>query len=43
MDENHQLTRLQVPENKYDDRYIYHFGLCWVFLGGLGVQVRTKK
>jgi len=42
MDENHQLTRLQVPENKYDGIHIP----LWIvlgFLGGLGVQVRTKK
>jgi len=43
MDENHQLTRLQVPENKYDDRYIYHFGLCWVFWEGWVYKCEQKN
>jgi len=43
MDENHQLTHLQVPENKYDDRYIYHFGLCWVFWEGWVYKCEQKK
>jgi len=43
MDENYQLTRLQVPENKYDDRYIYHFGLCWVFWEGWVYKCEQKN